>query len=199
MQSCPHYFQAAQDTYTVSPAVPVQKRQKSTAGKRHSYLVLLQRGDVSIFAIVLILRLYYLHVKINRKESTSLVVNAPKVLVIDDSATSALLMTRTLRKAGYDVVTATDGAEGLAKAVRERPHCLVLDVVLPGVSGFGVCRQLRALDPERNLSIIMVSGKDTPMDQRWGLRQGADRYLTKPVSEETLIRAVHEVLLEHIR
>ncbi len=126
-------------------------------------------------------------------------VNVPKVLVIDDSATSAHLITRTLRKAGYEVVTAADGAEGLAKAVRERPHCLILDVVLPGVSGFGVCRQLRALDPERNLSIIMVSSKDTPMDQRWGLRQGADRYLTKPISEEALVRTVHEVLVEHIR
>ncbi len=126
-------------------------------------------------------------------------VNAPKVLVIDDSATSAHLITRTLRKAGYEVVTAADGAEGLAKAVRERPHCLILDVVLPGVSGFGVCRQLRALDPERNLSIIMVSSKDTPMDQRWGLRQGADRYLTKPISEEALVRTVHDVLVEHIR
>ncbi len=126
-------------------------------------------------------------------------VNTPKVLVIDDSATSAHLMTRTLRRAGYDVVTAADGAEGLAKAVRERPHCLILDVVLPGVSGFKVCRQLRALDPERNLSIIMVSSKGTPMDQKWGLRQGADRYLTKPVSEEALVRTVHEVLIEHIR
>jgi DNA-binding response OmpR family regulator len=127
------------------------------------------------------------------------VVNTPKVLVIDDSATSAHLITQTLRRAGYDVTTATNGSEGLAKAVRERPHCLILDVVLPGVSGFGVCRQLRALDPERNLSIIMVSSKDTPMDQRWGLRQGADRYLTKPFSEEALIRTVHEVLVEHIR
>ncbi len=126
-------------------------------------------------------------------------VNTPKLLVIDDSATSAHLMTRTLRRAGYDVVTAADGAEGLAKAVRERPHCLILDVVLPGVSGFKVCRQLRALDPERNLSIIMVSSKGTPMDQKWGLRQGADRYLTKPVSEEALVRTVHEVLIEHIR
>ncbi len=126
-------------------------------------------------------------------------VNAPKVLVIDDSATSAHFITRTLRRAGYNVTTATNGSEGLAKAVQERPHCLILDVVLPGVSGFGVCRQLRALDPERNLSIIMVSSKDAPLDQKWGLRQGADRYLTKPFSEEALIRTVYEVLVEHIR
>ncbi len=126
-------------------------------------------------------------------------VKAPKVLVVDDSATSMHLMTQSLRRAGYDVTTAASGNEGLAKAVRERPHCLILDVVLPGVSGYGVCRQLRSLDPEHNLSIIMVSSKDTPMDHRWALRQGADRYLTKPVSEEALIRTVYEVLTEHIR
>jgi DNA-binding response OmpR family regulator len=127
------------------------------------------------------------------------VVKAPKVLVVDDSATSMHLMTQSLRRAGYDVTTAVSGHEGLAKAVQERPHCLILDVVLPGVSGYGVCRQLRSLDPEHNLSIIMVSSKDTPMDQKWALRQGADRYLTKPISEEALIRTVYEVLSEHIR
>src|SRR5207247_10751631 len=84
--------------------------------------------------------------------------------------------------------------EGLTKALNERPNCLILDVVLPGVSGFGVCRQLRALDPERNLSIIMVSSKNTQLDQIWGLRQGADRYLTKPFTDETLLQTVEEVL-----
>ncbi|HLQ28611.1 MAG TPA: response regulator [Ktedonobacteraceae bacterium] len=122
-------------------------------------------------------------------------VNAPKVLVVDDSATASLFISQALRKAGYHVITATDGNEGMAKAVEERPHCLILDVVLPGVSGFGVCRQLRAMDPQRNLSIIMVSSKNTQMDQTWGLRQGADRYLPKPFTEETLLQTVEEVLL----
>ena len=122
-------------------------------------------------------------------------VNAPKVLVIDDSATSSHFISQTLRKAGYQVITAANGKEGLSKAFQERPHCLILDVVLPGISGFGVCRQLRAMDPQRNLSIIMVSSKNTPLDHTWGLRQGADRYLPKPFSEEDLLRAVQEVLI----
>ena len=126
-------------------------------------------------------------------------INAPKVLVIDDSATSSLFISQALRKAGYHVITAADGKEGLSKAFQERPHCLILDVVLPGMSGFGVCRYLRAVDPQRNLSIIMVSSKDTPLDQTWGLRQGADRYLTKPFSEDALLRTVQEVLMEHMR
>ena len=126
-------------------------------------------------------------------------INAPKVLVVDDSATSSLFISKALRKAGYFVITAADGKEGLSKAFQERPHCLILDVVLPGMSGFGVCRHLRAMDPQRNLSIIMVSSKNTPLDQTWGLRQGADRYLTKPFTEDALLQIVQEVLIEHMR
>jgi len=124
---------------------------------------------------------------------------APKVLVIDDSATVCLFMASALEKAGYQVIIATDGRDGLMKALQERPDCLVLDVVLPGVSGFDVCRQLRARDPLRRLPIIMVSVKDTPLDQNWGLGQGADRYLPKPFSEETLVQLVGEVLSERFR
>ncbi len=108
-------------------------------------------------------------------------------------------MTRALENAGYEVLTATNGNAGLQKALSERPHCIILDVVLPGISGFGLCRQLRAMDPQRRISIIMVSTKNTALDQSWGLRQGADRYLPKPFSDETLVQAVEEVLQAHQR
>jgi len=108
-------------------------------------------------------------------------------------------MTRSLEKAGYEVITATNGNTGLQKALSEHPHCIILDVVLPGISGFGLCRQLRAMDPQRRISIIMVSTKNTALDQSWGLRQGADRYLPKPFSDETLVQAVEEVLQAHQR
>ena len=123
--------------------------------------------------------------------------NSAKVLVIDDSTTLCLIMARALEKAGYLVIIASNGNEGLAKALQERPHCVIIDVVLPGISGFGLCRQLRALDPQRNLSIIMVSTKNTSLDHSWGLRQGADRYLPKPFSDEALVQTVEEVLREH--
>ena len=123
--------------------------------------------------------------------------NSAKVLVIDDSTTLCLIMARALEKAGYLVIIASNGNEGLAKALQERPHCVIIDVVLPGISGFGLCRQLRALDPQRNLSIIMVSTKNTSLDHSWGLRQGADRYLPKPFSDEALVQNVEEVLREH--
>ena len=128
------------------------------------------------------------------KKVVVVMLTTPKVLIIDDSATFSLFMSKTLRRAGYHVITAVNGNEGIAKALQERPHCLLLDVVLPGTSGFSICRQLRSMDPHHTLSIIMVSSKNTKMDQSWGLRQGADRYLPKPFSEETLLQTVAEVL-----
>ena len=116
--------------------------------------------------------------------------NSVKVLIIDDSATLCLIMARALEKAGYQVLTASDANEGLVKALRERPHCVIIDVVLPGISGFGLCRQLRAVDPQRNLSIIMISTKNTSLDHTWGLRQGADRYLAKPFAMQELVARV---------
>lgn len=119
---------------------------------------------------------------------------APKILIIDDSATVRLFMVRALQKTGCHISLAASGTEGLQKAVQERPHCIILDVILPGLNGYSLCRQLRAMDPEHDLAIIMISSKNTLVDQNWGLRQGADRYLPKPFTEEELVTAVKEVL-----
>jgi len=119
---------------------------------------------------------------------------APKILIIDDSPTVRLFMVRALQKIGYQISLAASGTEGLQKALQERPHCIILDVVLPGLNGYSLCRQLRSMDPEHDLAIIMVSSKNTVVDQNWGLRQGADRYLPKPFTEEQLVATVKEVL-----
>lgn len=105
-------------------------------------------------------------------------------------------MARVLEQAGYNVSVASDGREGWEKTLQVQPRCLLLDIVLPDVSGFQICRHLRANVPRKYLSIILVSTKDTPLDQSWGLRQGADRYLVKPFSDEVLIHAVQEVLAQ---
>lgn len=121
-------------------------------------------------------------------------VNTPTVLVIDDSYILCEFVGLALEKAGYRVIAATDGHEGLMRTLQERPLCVILDVMLPGLSGFEVCRQIRARDPQRTLPIIMISSKNTPMDQKWGLRQGANCYLPKPFTEEVLVQTVTEVL-----
>jgi chemotaxis family two-component system response regulator PixH len=119
---------------------------------------------------------------------------APKILIIDDSATVRMFMVRALQKMGYQISLASNGTEGLQKAVLERPHCIILDIVLPGLNGYSLCRQLRSMDPAHDLAIIMISSKNSPVDQNWGLRQGADRYLPKPFTEEELVVTVKEVL-----
>ena len=121
-----------------------------------------------------------------------------KILVVDDSPTICLFVTRALERAGYRVITASNANEGLQKIFQERPHCIVIDVVLPGMSGFSLCRQIRSYDPQRRVPIILVSTKNTPLDQSWGLRQGADRYLPKPFTDEMLLNAVHEVMQARI-
>jgi DNA-binding response OmpR family regulator len=114
----------------------------------------------------------------------------PKVLVVDDSWTDLTLIATPLREHGYEVITAVDGEEALEKALRERPSCIVLDVVLPKQNGFQVCRKLKRIEEVRRIPIILLSSKNTPLDKRWGLQQGADLYLTKPFTSEDLIASV---------
>jgi CheY-like chemotaxis protein len=125
--------------------------------------------------------------------------NAPKILIIDDSSTSRFYMATALQKAGYQVLASGDGAEGFTLVLHEPPDCLIVDVVLPGMGGFEICRRLRSREALRALPIIMVSTKNTPVDLAWGLRQGANRYLPKPFTEDMLLNAVNELLPSYKR
>jgi CheY-like chemotaxis protein len=117
-----------------------------------------------------------------------------RILVVDDSATDLELMTKPLRGDGYEVITASDGWQALQRAVAEHPDCIVLDVVLPGVNGFQLCRELRQRPETRATPIILVSVKDTPLDVRWGIQQGANQYLPKPFTAATLLASVRDLL-----
>src|SRR5437763_15960377 len=99
-----------------------------------------------------------------------------------------------LRNQGFDVVTARDGDEGLEQVFKERPHCIVRDVVLPKQNGFQLCRKLKSLDASKHIPIILLTSKNTPLDKSWGLRQGADMYMTKPFSEDELLNNVRQLL-----
>jgi len=114
------------------------------------------------------------------------------VLVVDDSASTCLSIASALQQRGYDVDIALNGQDGFTKALTFYPHCLILDVILPDVSGYTVCRHVRQQLGQQLPHIILISSKDAPLDQYYGLRQGADRYLPKPFSEETLLQAVWE-------
>jgi len=123
----------------------------------------------------------------------------PTVLIIDDSATSCHIMEGILQKEGCRVKVARDGREGAQMVLREVPHCVVLDVVLPGMSGYEVCRYLRSqVAVLHDLPIIMVSTKNTPIDKTWALRQGATHYLAKPFDEREFIKLVKESIASYI-
>lgn len=117
-----------------------------------------------------------------------------KVLVVDDSRTELTMIAAPLRNSGFDVVTAVDGDEALEKVFREHPNCIVLDVVLPKQNGFQLCRKLKSLDASKHIPIILLTSKNTPLDKSWGLRQGADIYMTKPFNEDELVNYVKQLV-----
>jgi twitching motility two-component system response regulator PilH len=113
-----------------------------------------------------------------------------KVLVVDDSWTDLTLMAAPLRESGYDVITAVDGDEALEKVLTERPQLVIMDVILPRQNGFQICRRLKQMEQSRNIPIILISSKNTDLDRRWGMQQGADLYLTKPIAPDDLVASV---------
>jgi CheY-like chemotaxis protein len=121
----------------------------------------------------------------------------PTVLIIDDSATSCHVMETILRNDGYRVKSVGNGREGLMMVQRELPRCVILDIVLPGMSGFEVCRHLRTNNRLQGLPIIMVSTKSTPLDKAWALRQGATHYLVKPFAEDVFSQLVREAVANY--
>lgn len=117
-----------------------------------------------------------------------------KVLVVDDSPTDLAMMIAPLRREGYDVIVATDGDEALRKVQDEHPNCVVLDVVMPKRNGFQVCRTIKSDAASRHIPVILLTSKSERTDELWGMRQGADIYLTKPFDGDTLVARVRQVI-----
>jgi DNA-binding response OmpR family regulator len=118
-----------------------------------------------------------------------------KVLIVDDERILVETITINLQKAGFEVVSAFDGESALAQARAERPDLIVLDVMLPKVSGWEVCRALRT-DPEFRTSapVLMLTARGEESDKVIGLELGADDYLVKPFSMRELVARVRALL-----
>jgi DNA-binding response OmpR family regulator len=119
----------------------------------------------------------------------------PKVLVVEDEASLVETLEYSLARQGYDVSVARDGAKALEVARKEQPDLIVLDVMLPGLDGFEVCRILRQ---EMSVPIIMLTARADEVDKVVGLEVGADDYLTKPFSMRELMARV-KALLRRVR
>jgi two-component system phosphate regulon response regulator PhoB len=121
-------------------------------------------------------------------------MSTPHVLVIEDDDAIATLIQYNLEKEGYEVAIAGDGEEGLVQTDERLPDLIVLDWMLPKVSGIEVCRRLRGRPETRNVPIIMLTARGEETDRVRGLDVGADDYLTKPFSVPELNARIRAVL-----
>jgi DNA-binding response OmpR family regulator len=116
------------------------------------------------------------------------------VLLVEDESDVADLVRFNLNKAGFDTLVAGTGPMGLDLARKRRPDLVILDVMLPGLDGFSVCRELKASDDTRSIPVIMLTAKGAAADRIGGLELGADDYVTKPFSPRELVLRVKALL-----
>src|SRR6266516_209483 len=116
---------------------------------------------------------------------------AQKILIIEDEEGIIHLLNLYLKDAGYNVAAARDGADGLALHAREHPDLVVLDIMLPAIDGFEVCRRIRAWS---KTPILMLTARSSEDDRINGLELGADDYLVKPFSPRELVSRVRAIL-----
>jgi two-component system phosphate regulon response regulator PhoB len=117
-----------------------------------------------------------------------------KILIVEDETDVADLLTLNLRKAGYKVSTAADGVTGLQKARDERPEFIILDLMLPKMSGLEVCRILKGDAATAQMPILMLTAKAEEIDRIVGLEFGADDYVTKPFSPREVVLRIRAIL-----
>jgi len=118
----------------------------------------------------------------------------PKILVIDDEEKLLRIINQMLSNAGFEVITATTGLEGIDKLEQYRPDLIILDLVLPDIDGLEVCKITRQSKTTRDIPIIMLTARGTLLDRISGLRSGADDYIVKPFNAQELIERVNVIL-----
>ena len=117
-----------------------------------------------------------------------------KIVVVDDSQADLKLIEEYLKSAHHTVVSFSNAMDLEDKLVKEKPDVVVMDIVMPGRSGFQACRDLKSDERYKNIPVILCSSKRQESDKFWGQQQGANTYLVKPVKAEALLDAIKEVL-----
>jgi twitching motility two-component system response regulator PilH len=112
------------------------------------------------------------------------------VLVVDDSATERHVLSQVLLSGGYEVTTAESGEEGIERAKQIKPDLILMDVVMPGMNGFQATRALSRDEATKAIPVIICTTKDQETDKLWGMRQGAQAYITKPVDGPALLAMI---------
>lgn len=117
-----------------------------------------------------------------------------KVLLVEDSLVDTEKLTSYLETKGLIVQGVTSGEEAELRLKRQKPDLILLDVILPGLSGFELCRKLKANPETQGIPVVICSAKNKEIDKTWGKMSGADAYLTKPVDETQLMQTVSEFI-----
>lgn len=114
-----------------------------------------------------------------------------KVLIVEDNPSQMALMESYLRDSGHFVIRINNPKEALNKALEQKPDIIVTDVVMPGMSGYELCRTLKNHPATASIPVVICSSKDQEIDRLWGMKQGASAYLTKPFSREKFLRTLN--------
>jgi DNA-binding response OmpR family regulator len=117
-----------------------------------------------------------------------------KILIADDEPNILISLEFLMKREGYEVTVARDGVEALAAIVATRPDLVLLDVMMPGKTGFEVCQEVRTQDGLKDVRILMLTAKGRDTDVAKGLALGADAYVTKPFSTRELVQKVRSML-----
>jgi CheY-like chemotaxis protein len=150
----------------------------------------LSPNDVVLASKANFLAIRLSEIEAQESKMDGVVVKNLTVMVIDDSPTVRKLISGKLEKCGHTVVTAADGAEALDKIREVVPDLILLDIMMPQMDGYQVCKLIRSNEPTRDVPVVMISGKDGFFDKVRGRMAGTSGYITKPFGPETLMRAI---------
>jgi len=117
-----------------------------------------------------------------------------KILVVDDEIYIVHILDFSLGVEGYDVMTALDGEQALAKVAQDKPDLIVLDIMMPKLDGYETCKALKSAPETQDIPIILLSAKGRNVDQKVGFEVGADDYITKPFSPRKLVERINSIL-----
>jgi len=117
-----------------------------------------------------------------------------KILLVDDSSTVLLMEKMILAKGPYEIVTARDGVEGIAKAKSEQPDVILLDVMMPNLDGLSACAAIRADEATAHIPIVMVTTRGEEHNIETAFRNGCTDYVTKPINGLELLTKLHNIL-----
>ena len=121
-------------------------------------------------------------------------MSKPKILIIEDERSLIDILSYNLSREGFDVISASDGTEGLRRAQTSAPDVIVLDLMLPGIDGLQICRQLRSDPKTQGIRIVMLTAKSEEVDEIVGFNMGADDYVTKPFKIKPLVHRIKALL-----